>query len=145
MEMALAEMAQTVLPPTPRPALVHERPFDTDRMRMSTVHATADGPMLYCKGAPESIAPLCSRVLLADGESHPFTPRLRSTILAAQNAMAEQGLRVLALAYRPLDAGVDSRGPGAGSGVGRAGRRAGSAAPGSPGTRFASAARPGSA
>ena len=31
-------------------------------------------------------------------------PRLRSVILAAQDAMAEQGLRVLALAYRPLDA-----------------------------------------
>jgi calcium-translocating P-type ATPase len=103
MEMALAEMAQAVLPPAPRPARVHERPFDADRMRMSTVHATADGPLLCCKGAPESIAPLCRRVLLADGEPRPFTPRLRSTILAAQDAMAEQGLRVLALAYRPLD------------------------------------------
>ena len=104
MEVALAEMAQAILPPAPRPALLHERPFDAERMRMSTVHATADAPLLCCKGAPESIAPLCSRVLLADGESHPFTPRLRSTILAAQDSMAEQGLRVLALAYRPLDA-----------------------------------------
>ena len=104
MEIALAEMAQAVLPPAARPKLVHERPFDTDRMRMSTVHATVEGPMLCCKGAPESIAPLCSRVLLAEGESRPFTPQLRNTIVAAQNAMAEQGLRVLALAYRALDA-----------------------------------------
>jgi sodium/potassium-transporting ATPase subunit alpha len=103
MEIALADMAQTVLPSTAKPARVYELPFDADRMRMATVHATADGPMLYCKGAPESIAPLCSRVLLADGERRPFTPQLRSTILAAQNAMAERGLRVLALAYRPLD------------------------------------------
>jgi calcium-translocating P-type ATPase len=101
MEIALADMAQTVLPVTARPARIHELPFDTDRMRMSTVHATADGPMLYCKGAPESVAPLCSRVLAAEGP-RPFTPQVRSTILAAQNAMAEQGLRVLALAYRPL-------------------------------------------
>jgi magnesium-transporting ATPase (P-type) len=60
--------------------------------------------MLCCKGASESIAPLCSRALVANGEAGPFTPRLRNTILAAQNAMAEQGLRVLALASRPLDA-----------------------------------------
>ena len=102
MEIALAEMAQTVLPTTAKPERVHELPFDTDRMRMSTVHATPQGPMLYCKGAPESIAPLCSRVL-ADGVARPFTPEVRSKILAAQNAMAEQGLRVLALAYRALD------------------------------------------
>jgi calcium-translocating P-type ATPase len=102
MEIALAEMAQTVLPTTAKPERVHELPFDTDRMRMSAVHATPEGPMLYCKGAPESIAPLCSRVL-ADGVVRPFTPEVRGTILAAQNAMAEQGLRVLALAYRALD------------------------------------------
>ncbi len=101
MEIALADMAQTVLPTTTKPERVYELPFDTDRMRMSTVHATPDGPMLYCKGAPEAIALLCNRVL-ADGEPRAFTPQLRSTILGAQNAMAEQGLRVLALAYRPL-------------------------------------------
>jgi sodium/potassium-transporting ATPase subunit alpha len=105
MEIALAEMAQTVLPSTARPERVDELPFDADRMRMATVHATADGPVLYCKGAPESVAPLCSRVLLAEGEHRPLTPQLRSTMLAAQNEMAEQGLRVLALAYRPLDSG----------------------------------------
>jgi calcium-translocating P-type ATPase len=103
MEIALADMAQTVLPATAKPERIYELPFDTDRMRMSTVHAATDGAQLYCKGAPESIAPLCSRVLLADGEPRPFTPQLRSRILAAQNAMAEQGLRVMALAYRPLD------------------------------------------
>ena len=102
MEVALAEMAQTVLPTPATLERVHELPFDADRMRMSTVHATAAGPMLYCKGAPESITPLCRRVLV-DGELQPFTPQRRSTIVAAQNAMAEQGLRVLALAYRPLE------------------------------------------
>ena len=121
MEIALADMAQAVLPTMARPARVHELPFDTDRMRMSTVHATPDGPQLYCKGAPEAIAPLCSRVL-AEGEPRPFTPQLRSTVLAAQNAMAEDGLRVLALAYRPLDSQWTPRGSGTGSRVGRTGR-----------------------
>jgi sodium/potassium-transporting ATPase subunit alpha len=104
MEIALADMARTVLPMTLEAERVYELPFDTDRMRMSTVHTTATGPVLYCKGAPESIAPLCSRIL-TDGEPRSFTPRMRDTVVAAQNAMAEQGLRVLALAYRPLRPG----------------------------------------
>jgi magnesium-transporting ATPase (P-type) len=102
MEIALADMAQTVLPTAVKAERVYELPFDADRMRMSTIHATQDGPMLYCKGAPETIAPLCNRIL-TNGKPRLFTPQLRSIILAAQNAMAEQGLRVLALAYRPLD------------------------------------------
>jgi sodium/potassium-transporting ATPase subunit alpha len=101
MEIALADMARSVRPISVKAERVYELPFDTNRMRMSTVHATANGPMLYCKGAPESVAPLCSRIL-TEGEPRAFTPRLRDTVLAAQNTMAEEGLRVLALAYRPL-------------------------------------------
>ena len=104
MEIALVEMAETVLPKMPEPHRADEVPFDTDRMRMSTVHTLRDGPLLCCKGAPETVTPLCNR-LLVDGEPRPFTPELRRKILAAQEAMAEQGLRVLALAYRPLEPG----------------------------------------
>jgi calcium-translocating P-type ATPase len=101
MEIALVEMAQAVLPTMAEPHRADEIPFDADRMRMSTVHALRDGPLLSCKGAPETVTPLCNR-LLVDGESRPFTPELRGKILAAQEAMGEQGLRVLAFAYRPL-------------------------------------------
>jgi sodium/potassium-transporting ATPase subunit alpha len=102
MEIALVEMAQTVLPNVAEPHRADEVPFDTDRMRMSTVHTLRDGPLLCCKGAPEMVTPLCSR-LLVDGELRPFTTELRGQILAAQEAMGEQGLRVLAFAYRPLE------------------------------------------
>ena len=102
MEIALAEMARSVLPTAVKAERTYELPFNTERMRMSTVHTMPAGPILYCKGAPESVAPLCRRVLV-DGEARPFTPQMRNTVLAAQNTMAEQGLRVLALAYRPLD------------------------------------------
>jgi sodium/potassium-transporting ATPase subunit alpha len=101
MEIALVEMAQTVLPIMAEPQRADEVPFDADRMRMSTVHALRDGPLLCCKGAPETVTPLCNR-LLVDGEPRPFTPELRGKILAAQEAMAERGLRVLAFAYRRL-------------------------------------------
>jgi magnesium-transporting ATPase (P-type) len=102
MEIALVAMAQTVLPNMAEPHRADEVPFDTDRMRMSTVHTLRDGPLLCCKGAPEMVTPLCSR-LLVDGELRPFTPELRGKILAAQEAMGEQGLRVLAFAYRALE------------------------------------------
>jgi magnesium-transporting ATPase (P-type) len=35
-----------------------EVPFDTDRKRLSTVHQTPKGVMLYCKGALEMVLPL---------------------------------------------------------------------------------------
>ncbi|HXJ83066.1 MAG TPA: HAD-IC family P-type ATPase [Candidatus Methylomirabilis sp.] len=102
MEIALVEMAQTVLPAMAEPHRADEIPFDADRMRMLTVHTLSDGPLLCCKGAPETVTPLCNRLLI-DGEPRPFTPELRGKILAAHEAMGEQGLRVLALAYRPLE------------------------------------------
>jgi calcium-translocating P-type ATPase len=102
MEIALVQMAQAVLPTMAELHRADEVPFDADRMRMSTVHTLSDGPLLCCKGAPETVTPLCNR-LLVEGEPRPFTPELRGKILAAQEAMGEQGLRVLAFAYRPLE------------------------------------------
>ena len=64
MEIALVDMARQILPaPSAYPRL-DEIPFDADRMRLSAVHAMPEGPTLYCKGALESVLPLCSRILL---------------------------------------------------------------------------------
>jgi sodium/potassium-transporting ATPase subunit alpha len=102
MEIALVDMAQRALPGLPTYPRLDEIPFDADRMRLSTVHAMPEGPTLYCKGALESVLPLCSKIL-ADGDTRPLDPELREKILAAQETMAEQGLRVLAFAYRLLE------------------------------------------
>jgi sodium/potassium-transporting ATPase subunit alpha len=99
MEIALVEMAQQVLPALPAYRRLDEIPFDADRMRLSTVHEMPEGPMLYCKGAPEAVMPLCNRILV-EGEVRSFTPELRAKVSEAQEAMAEQGLRVLAFAHR---------------------------------------------
>jgi calcium-translocating P-type ATPase len=101
MEIALGEMAQRVIPDGGAPCRIDEIPFDADRMRMSTVHAMPEGATLHCKGAPETVTPLCDRLLL-DGKIQPLTAKLRVQIREAQEAMAEQGLRVLAFAYRPV-------------------------------------------
>lgn len=107
MEVALVDMARAGLREIPVWRRVDEIPFDADRMRLSTVYATPEGNVLYCKGAPETVLPLC-RSILADGEARPLTPELRTGVLAAQEAMAERGLRVLALAHRALGAEWDS-------------------------------------
>ncbi len=102
MEIALVESAEQFLSELPACEKLDEIPFDVTRMRLSTVHATPDGPTLCCKGAPEMVLPLCSRIL-ADGEVRPFDPASRARVREAQEAMAERGLRVIALSYRPLE------------------------------------------
>jgi calcium-translocating P-type ATPase len=105
MEVALMEMAERV-GAIARLERIDEVPFDADRRRMSTVHRAPSGRVLYCKGAPEAVLPLCSGVLAADG-TQTFTSVTRARYVGAQEEMAEAGLRVLAFAYRALPEGAE--------------------------------------
>jgi P-type E1-E2 ATPase len=78
---------------------IDEIPFDAERMRMSVTYATRDGRTLFCKGAPEALLPLCSGVSTRTGDA-PFDNATRVRVRGVQDAMTEQGLRVLAMAYR---------------------------------------------
>jgi len=104
MEAALVEMALQIDPGLPDYPRLDEIPFDTDRMRLSTLHQAPEGPALYCKGAPESVLPLC-RHILVDGRIQSLGAEEKLRIVQAQDAMAQQGLRVLAFAYRNVAAG----------------------------------------
>ena len=106
MEVALVEMALPFTAGTPAYPRLDEVPFDADRMRLSTVHQTPDGLALYCKGAPESVLPLCQHILV-DGGILPLGDAAKGEIVRAQDAMAKQGLRVLAFASRMLAEGYD--------------------------------------
>jgi sodium/potassium-transporting ATPase subunit alpha len=106
MEVALVEMALHFISDLPVNPRLDEIPFDADRMRLSTVHQGPEGPALYCKGAPESVLPLCQHIL-SDEKIQPLSVEAKANILQAQDAMAQQGLRVLAFAYRKLAAGYD--------------------------------------
>lgn len=57
---------------------------------------SGDG-IVFIKGAPEQVLPLCSR--FADG---PLRPNVRRRLLRRNDEMAADGLRVLALGYRRL-------------------------------------------
>ena len=80
------------------PHRVAEIPFDSERRRMVTVHEQigavpgAGGYVAYAKGAPEAVLPRCA-----------LTPERRHEAGARARAMAEDGLRVLAVARADLD------------------------------------------
>lgn len=54
--------------------------------------------MLYCKGALETVLPACTAVWLA-GAAAPLDAAAKARLLAAQDDMANDGLRVLAFAH----------------------------------------------
>jgi magnesium-transporting ATPase (P-type) len=75
---------------TPR---VAEFPFDSTRKLMTTVHSGQSGYRAYVKGAPQELLDRCTGL----------DPLCRKEIEAANETMARQSLRVLAVAYRDLD------------------------------------------
>jgi len=82
---------------------VGEVPFDSGRKMMSTVHKTADGVIVqFTKGAPDELLKRCTKTLV-NGEVVELTDALRQEILAANKAMADKALRVLAAATKDLD------------------------------------------
>ncbi len=101
MEIALAELGRRQADPAGCQRL-DEIAFDTDRKRMSVVCATPAGRRLYCKGALETVLDTCDRIQFGNTVA-PLDAALRQRLLAAQDAMADAGLRVLAFAWRTLD------------------------------------------
>ena len=74
-----------------------EFPFDSDRKRMTTVNREGDGTFVaYTKGAPETVLDRCSAEMSNEGD----LPAHRDRTLAVAEAMADEGLRVLAVAKR---------------------------------------------
>jgi sodium/potassium-transporting ATPase subunit alpha len=101
MEIALVEMARSALPTPSVSRRTDEIPFDADRKRQSVVYETPQGPIVYCKGALETVLPLCTRILSA-GETRSLDNAMRKTIHHAEEEMAAKGLRILAFASRGL-------------------------------------------
>lgn len=91
---------------------IMELPFDSRRKRMTTIHQSRemlDGStrIAFVKGAPKEIMELCSRCY--DGSSsRPMEQADREAIMQANDTYAKDGLRVLAVAYRPLRKDDDS-------------------------------------
>lgn len=86
-------MKKTLESEAPR---LKELPFDSERKRMTTFHGAGDKIIAYTKGSPESVLPCCQDVLSAGGA----TSIDHTALLQQAEAMAADGLRVLAVAYR---------------------------------------------
>ena len=81
---------------TPR---VDEAPFDSGRKMMSTIHALSGSFVQYTKGGPDVVLARCA-YYYENGENKPMTESKRAEIMAANKAMADKALRVLAAAKR---------------------------------------------
>ena len=89
-----------------------EVPFDSNRKRMSTMHRRMErateqqeGPehVAYVKGAPDVLLQLCVAILEAGAEV-PLTDARRNHVDNIIRDLGHDGLRVLAVAFRHLDA-----------------------------------------
>ncbi len=79
-------------------------PFESVRKRMSTLNAAPEGGVCcWVKGAPESLIPLCTTITEWDGKTRPLNPKDRAQLSQMLSEMAQTGLRLLALAYKPVD------------------------------------------
>ncbi|MGC8120407.1 cation-translocating P-type ATPase [Marinobacter sp. VGCF2001] len=79
---------------------VDEVPFDTRNRFMATLHHDHHGHgIAYLKGAPERILAMCQQQVSASGECEPVDADYWGRVIAD---MAAEGLRVLALARRPM-------------------------------------------
>ena len=72
-------------------------PFESEHMFRATLHAGAEGRMIYKVGAVERLLDRCHDALGSDGQLLPLD---REPVRRALEAMASDGLRVLALARR---------------------------------------------
>ncbi|MBC7487487.1 MAG: cation-transporting P-type ATPase, partial [Cytophagaceae bacterium] len=71
---------------------VHELPFDSERKMMTTVHRYKERYLVFVKGATESVVSLVDQ-------------KEKETILNETEKLAEQGMRVLAYAYKVVNEG----------------------------------------
>ena len=90
-----------------------EAPFDSGRKMMSVVVETLDDEYeQYTKGGPDVVLGRCTTIYEGD-KIVPLTDERRAELVAANKAMADQALRVLALASRhytelPTDFSADT-------------------------------------
>ncbi len=86
-------------------------PFDSQLQYMATLHESAGAPrdrLIYVKGAVEVILEKCTAALAADGQILPLDA---AAIHNEADALATQGMRILAFAQGSRPAGATTLGP----------------------------------
>ena len=94
---------------------IQEIAFDSERKRMTTLHRMDGRVLVATKGAAEEVLSRCAYALYPDGP-RPLSAAELQRVAAIATDLADDALRVLALAYREVDdvaAARRSRGAGA--------------------------------
>ncbi|HUD39784.1 MAG TPA: cation-transporting P-type ATPase, partial [Streptosporangiaceae bacterium] len=81
---------------------IGEFPFDSERKLMTTLHRTPTGCVSYVKGSPQELVGRCDTISWS-GTDVPLTEDYRCQVTDANDQMAGEALRVLAVARRHLD------------------------------------------
>ena len=81
---------------------VREIPFSSETKMMTTIHQTPTGEVAYSKGAPEVILDKCGYID-RDGQQETLTIEEQENILEVARNMASEGMRILGLAYMPVN------------------------------------------
>ncbi len=84
-----------------------ELPFDSAVKYMATLHPAGGGSLLAVKGAPDVVLSRCVSVRGAGGLVVELDDRIRAELLAANDELGGEGLRVLAIATRDLGTPAD--------------------------------------
>ena len=98
---------------------IMEVPFDSRRKRMSTIHLEQSQSkrgsafvqsthIAFVKGAPKELLDLCTTISVS-GKVVPITSEWKKMAVEENDAMARDGLRVLAVAYRRLPKDMTSQ------------------------------------
>lgn len=101
----------------------NEIPFDSERKRMVTVHEVKDPQandispfngkndkeayVIAIKGAPDVVLGLCNRIQENDSTCRPLDEKAKKAVLAANDTMTKDALRVLGMAYRVVSVKPD--------------------------------------
>ncbi|GAA2565139.1 cation-transporting P-type ATPase [Winogradskya consettensis] len=101
-ELALLRLAEELGTPVRPGDRDHDRrhlyAFDGRLKRMATV----EGHDLHVNGAVESVLPLCTKIVDADGSAADLSSGIRAELASTVDRYASAGLRVLAIAYRDV-------------------------------------------
>ena len=81
---------------------VEEIPFDSDRKLMTTVHKIENKYIVCTKGGIDELLSRCNSYIL-DGKVENNLEEYKETIDRNNEAMAQEALRVLAMAYKEID------------------------------------------
>lgn len=95
----LGVQAQTIREEHPR---LSELPFDSDRKLMSTLHQLQGGYTMVTKGAVDVLERKIS-MICTEGKERPITEEDLQEIRRVNEEYSQNGLRVLAVAYRKLE------------------------------------------